>query len=264
MAVSNNVLIQYNAITNHVSSNLPAIAVFSQVPAALRSNLFFGNAALYRDETSGVLTSITDLNSLTFSQNNIDADPAYADPANNDFHLQSTSAAIDAGTTANAPLDDIDGDTRPIGASVDIGFDESHFSEPPAQCSDGIDNDGDTLTDLNDPGCANASDNDESNGQPPTTACNSSVTTVAGLLLEVQALTTSQRTKSNLTGILNSISAAISNGTKEKARTQLAKFVQEVVKLSNLSESKENRIQLTQANSLVCGAANVLTGVPLP
>jgi hypothetical protein len=40
---------------------------------------------------------------------------------------------------------------------------------PPPQpaCSDGIDNDGDGLTDLADPGCANASDTDETDPSPP-------------------------------------------------------------------------------------------------
>lgn len=45
-------------------------------------------------------------------------------------------------------------------------------TEPQAACSDGIDNDGDGLTDFgtgstNDPGCESASDTDETNSQPP-------------------------------------------------------------------------------------------------
>ena len=47
--------------------------------------------------------------------------------------------------------------------------DEANAPPPPAaQCSDGIDNDGDGLTDFPaDPGCANADDNDEANAPPP-------------------------------------------------------------------------------------------------
>lgn len=42
----------------------------------------------------------------------------------------------------------------------------------PTQCSDGIDNDTDGLVDMNDPGCANGSDDDESNAiVPPPGAC---------------------------------------------------------------------------------------------
>jgi len=41
-----------------------------------------------------------------------------------DYHLQSGSPAIDAGTNTGAPLVDIDDDGRPLGGSVDIGADE--------------------------------------------------------------------------------------------------------------------------------------------
>jgi hypothetical protein len=51
---------------------------------------------------------------------------------------------------------------------------------PPApQCSDGIDNDGDTLIDFPaDPGCTDANDNDETNSPPPPGNCAPSYPTV--------------------------------------------------------------------------------------
>ena len=53
---------------------------------------------------------------------NLEGDPRLVDPVTTrDFHLQSTSPAIDAGTNAFAPADDLDGVTRPVGAIVDIG-----------------------------------------------------------------------------------------------------------------------------------------------
>ena len=53
---------------------------------------------------------------------NLEGDPRLVDPVTTrDFHLQSTSPAIDAGTNAFAPADDFDGVTRPVGAIVDIG-----------------------------------------------------------------------------------------------------------------------------------------------
>ena len=54
--------------------------------------------------------------------NNLEGDPLLVDPVTTrDFHLQSTSPAIDAGTNAFAPADDFDGVTRPVGVTVDIG-----------------------------------------------------------------------------------------------------------------------------------------------
>ena len=53
---------------------------------------------------------------------NLEGDPHLVDPVTTrDFHLQSTSPAIDAGTNAFAPADDLDGVTRPVGVTVDIG-----------------------------------------------------------------------------------------------------------------------------------------------
>ena len=56
------------------------------------------------------------------------------------------------------------------GASTSFGFCAKRDQKPAVyQCNDGIDNDGDGLVDLKDPGCANAEDNDEYNEPPQTT-----------------------------------------------------------------------------------------------
>ena len=56
-------------------------------------------------------------------------------------------------------------------ASVTFDVSGSGGSNP-AVCNDGIDNDGDGLIDLADPGCSSVSDNDEFNtAMPPATAC---------------------------------------------------------------------------------------------
>lgn len=52
------------------------------------------------------------------------SDPQFADPANDDYHLRFTSPAINAGSGVGVNFD-IDGQPRPIGPQVDIGFDES-------------------------------------------------------------------------------------------------------------------------------------------
>ncbi|MEZ4930870.1 MAG: choice-of-anchor Q domain-containing protein [Saprospiraceae bacterium] len=49
-----------------------------------------------------------------------------------DLHLQSCSPAKDVGTAIGSPLTDIDGDARPFGAGIDMGFDENGESCCPA------------------------------------------------------------------------------------------------------------------------------------
>jgi len=58
---------------------------------------------------------------------NFSQDPLLADPDNDDFHLLSSSPAIDAGTLIGAPDHDIEGDLRPQNLGIDIGADEYAF-----------------------------------------------------------------------------------------------------------------------------------------
>jgi parallel beta-helix repeat protein len=55
---------------------------------------------------------------------NLNLDPLFVDPDNDDFHLQVCSPAQDAGTTEWTPSTDFEGDLRSIGPRVDIGADE--------------------------------------------------------------------------------------------------------------------------------------------
>lgn len=62
----------------------------------------------------------------------------------------------------------IDGIFEGAGSPLNPIFDtECGDNETPTHCSDGIDNDGDDLVDMNDVGCSSASDNDETNAPAP-------------------------------------------------------------------------------------------------
>jgi len=61
---------------------------------------------------------------LNWGPGMIDADPLFVDPDKDNFHLTWLSPCINRGTNDGAPLDDIDGDTRPCMGTVDMGVDE--------------------------------------------------------------------------------------------------------------------------------------------
>ncbi len=50
---------------------------------------------------------------------NIDADPQFADAANDDFHFEANSPVVDAGTNSDAPAVDFDGENRPFDGDRD-------------------------------------------------------------------------------------------------------------------------------------------------
>ena len=67
--------------------------------------------------------------------------PKFINPAGNDFHLQSTSPAINAGATLSEVTTDFDGILRPQGSGYDIGAYE-YVGSPPAGASADLNSDG--------------------------------------------------------------------------------------------------------------------------
>ena len=64
-------------------------------------------------------------------QNSVYSNPLFVDSSSYDFHLQTSSPAINAGDpsyTSATDVFDIDGEARVIGESVDIGVDEYNFT----------------------------------------------------------------------------------------------------------------------------------------
>ena len=54
----------------------------------------------------------------------LEGDPRFLDPAAGDFHLDPRSPAVNAGAAQGAPAVDFEGDARPQGSGMDIGWDE--------------------------------------------------------------------------------------------------------------------------------------------
>ena len=78
----------------------------------VQNNIVFGNA----------IDSVDTTGSATRASNNLTSDPQFVNAAGNDFHLQSTSPAINAGAILGAPYNvDLDRVTHPIGCCYDIG-----------------------------------------------------------------------------------------------------------------------------------------------
>ena len=74
---------------------------------------------IFNDVTSTPVVTYCDIEGVYPGVTNIDADPMFVDPANNDYHSQAGSPCIDAGTNDGAPSEDIDGNLRPIDGNGD-------------------------------------------------------------------------------------------------------------------------------------------------
>ena len=99
---------------------------------------------------------------------------------------------------------------------------------------------------------------------PPPTVCMSRVATIPALIAEVGRLTTSDSTRNALGFFLLAAQWSIDNHRPDWARSFLAQFNWWAVQASNVDSANPNAIAVTAANSLVCGASNVLTNIALP
>lgn len=118
--IADNAQAQHVVIRNNIAGqNLTfQIAVAADVPAdnvTVDHNLIDGYRG-YEDEVYG--------------EDYVEGDPRFTDAPAADFHLRSDSLAIDRGSATEAPGEDWDGDSRPMGAGYDIGADEWRTSSP--------------------------------------------------------------------------------------------------------------------------------------
>ncbi|NJN44444.1 MAG: hypothetical protein HC806_06810 [Anaerolineae bacterium] len=62
----------------------------------------------------------------TGGTHNVDGNPNFIAPENNNYHLGPSSAALDMGTDVGIAFD-VDGHPRPYGLGFDVGYDEANF-----------------------------------------------------------------------------------------------------------------------------------------
>jgi len=113
-----------NKIYNNtfVGNGSEAILIWSGGQSDVQNNIFWNTG-----------TPIADPGGSNIS-NNLTTNPNFVNEGSGDFHLQSSSPAIDAGTTLPEVPCDHDGNARPAGSAYDIGAYE-YGSSPGGGCS---------------------------------------------------------------------------------------------------------------------------------
>jgi len=114
---ASNVIVTNNIVLYHNSSWGQGIAIY-ETGATAASNLYENN--LIWGNKQGLV-----LQNGLVGQNTISADPLlvnYQPNGSGDYHLTSSSRAINSGTTLGMPVQDFDGAARPFGSGPDIGM----------------------------------------------------------------------------------------------------------------------------------------------
>ena len=110
---------QYATFTNNI-----IVAAAGQ--NAVSCNSLYSSASpvfSYNDAFTASGSAWAGICDTTSNPGNISVDPLFMSPANNDFHLQAASPAVNAGnnSAASLPSTDFDGNPRIAGAAVDLG-----------------------------------------------------------------------------------------------------------------------------------------------
>ena len=122
---------EFNTVADNVAKDGTSVGV---VCTLVTQPLTFSNNIVYGNQIGGTRTQVggancnwvySDIGPDTLSgTGNINTDPLFTNPSQNDFHIQPTSPVkgkADPGATVRI---DIDGETRPQGGGYDMGADE--------------------------------------------------------------------------------------------------------------------------------------------
>ena len=136
LVINNTVLVASNGgVPMRINDNCPNNTVINNIFYAATTS-----KAWIDGEESGLVGSTIDYNVTTgvqlagvkrtdwkttygFDTHSLVSTPTalFVNPAGNDYHLKAGSPAINAGTSTNAPTQDLEGTPRPVGAGIDIG-----------------------------------------------------------------------------------------------------------------------------------------------
>jgi hypothetical protein len=133
----------YNNTLYNNSADGADIAIYNSA-AKTKGNIFNniisaanGESLIYFSESQPNVTvdhnlfySTGSYTASTLGTNSIKANPLFVSPSSGDFHLQSTSPAINVGATAGAPSIDFASAARPQGSGIDVGAYEYGGSTP--------------------------------------------------------------------------------------------------------------------------------------
>jgi parallel beta-helix repeat protein len=118
----------YNNIFYNNGSYRGSIDISTDSLTGFKSNYNVVMQRFTLDDGNTILTLAQWQSQTGQDKNSIVSTPAklFVTPTNNDYHLLSTSPAIDKGTSTDAPTTDLDGAARPYGNGYDIGCYEWH------------------------------------------------------------------------------------------------------------------------------------------
>ncbi|MEJ7599244.1 MAG: choice-of-anchor Q domain-containing protein [Kofleriaceae bacterium] len=121
----------FNTVTNNAAAAGSSTGV---VCSLVTQAVTFSNNIIYENQTGGGRTQVGGNNcAWTYSDigpdtvtgmGNMNLDPMFVNPADNNFHLQPGSPAKDAADPSATLATDIDEDARPVGSARDMGSDE--------------------------------------------------------------------------------------------------------------------------------------------
>ncbi|MDM8522467.1 SBBP repeat-containing protein [Desulfococcaceae bacterium HSG8] len=139
-------------VTNNSATYGSGISCYIASNPSIANSVFWNDAPseIFRDQSNPVVTYSNIQGGYT-GEGNINTDPMFVDAANGDYHLTSVSPCIDAGTSAGAPGQDLDGLPRPQNNMADMGAYEFRYSlrfpgeYPTIQAAIDAASDGDTV-----------------------------------------------------------------------------------------------------------------------